>query len=424
MKKLLISLLLTSALATGMCVTAGCDVSSTADRSVTDSVATTDGFYSYAAASVGSIISSNVASAEQTASTQAAPLSAAAMGYEFSKDKPTQTEPTEEQLATINGYMSLVENLLGDGKANSVIAESDREGYEVKETVSFSDLEGNLLTYTMYYNRTVISVETEEEHGKGYHGYEYKGADNRANPLSEQTDDSQSGDEGEQADGELPQSPEQPEGGFKFEIETEYSIEGIMIVGEEEYALEGRYETESSHKGEESESFFKVTLAENSFIIMEQETEDDEQSFVYGIYTDGKLVESVKFCYENERNETELKMTVLKDGEKSELRFKDETERNGMRKITVKADMNGENINFTIFVTTDEDGNEVYRYQFGEKIKDMFKPDFRFGGPEDNRGGNVAPEGPVQPDPEQPVGPAPEQPEEPAPELPEGETEA
>lgn len=445
MKKLIVSLLLTSVLATGVCVSAGCNSSSSAsndsnppiDRSVTDSVATSEGFYSYAAASVGSIISSNVAVSEQTISvvTPTSTLSAVALRNQVLSDKKQWTsDPTEEQLATINGYMSLVENLLGEGKAQSVLSESDREGYEVKEVVSFSDLDGNALSYTMYYNRTLISVETEED-DRGEHDEkdEHKHNSQQARPLN-----SESGETGETTEtqpeeeqsaetqpespsevptvdedstetqpetpSEVPSVPEKPQ-----EIETEYSIDGVMIVGEEEYALEGRYETETSREGEESETFFKVTLSEDSYIVMKQEIEEDEQSFVYATYAEGRLTESVKFSYETERNETQLKMTVTKDGAKSELKFKDETERNGERKITVKANLEGQQINFTILVTCDEDGNEVYRYAFGEKIKDMFKPnmDNIFGNGNHgngNQNGNPQPERPQAPEePQTPV---------------------
>ncbi|MGN0817771.1 MAG: hypothetical protein ACI4L9_02270 [Candidatus Coproplasma sp.] len=382
MKKIIVSLLLTSALATGACVTAGCNVSSSADRNLSDSTASSEGFYTYAAASVGSIISSNAEVAETDSteivesdtvqSDEAAPSEEATdstatdedlssegadvqepstdeaievpsepetqepsneEGTETPSESEAQDSPTEEQLATINNYMSLVENLLGDGKAGSVVAQSDREGYEIKEVVSFSDLEGNVLSYTMYYNRTLIGAETDEE---DHHHGRYGGKSN--------------------------------------ETETEYSISGIILIGEEEYPLDGRYETEIDGDEQESESFFMVTLSENSFIVMEQEIEDDEQSFVYCIFTDGKPVETVRFSYETEKGETELKMVVVKDGEKSELRFKEETKKDGERRISVRVEAAGQNVSFNIIVTTDEEGNEVYRYQFGEKIKDMYKP--------------------------------------------------
>lgn len=425
MKKLIVSLLLTSVLATGVCVSAGCNSSSSAsndsnpsiDRSVTDSVATSEGFYSYAAASVGSIISSNVAVSDQTISvaTPTSTLSAVALRNQVLSDKKQLTsDPTEEQLATINGYMGLVENLLGEGKAQSVLSESDREGYEVKEVVSFSDLDGNALSYTMYYNRTLISVETEED-DRGEHDEkdEHKHNSQQARPLNSESGETVETTETQpETPSEVPSVPEKSQ-----EIETEYSIDGVMIVGEEEYALEGRYETETSREGEESETFFKVTLSEDSYIVMKQEIEEDEQSFVYATYAEGRLTESVKFSYETERNETQLKMTVTKDGAKSELKFKDETERNGERKITVKANLEGQQINFTILVTCDEDGNEVYRYAFGEKIKDMFKPnmDNIFGNGNHgngNQNGNPQPERPQAPEEPQ-VSVAPVQPEEP-----------
>ena len=371
MKKLIVSAILTTALVAGVATAGGCSASTNPDRSVTDNIQTTDDFYSYGAASVGSIISSAKVDSSLSASACKNFMSVEVTGETVTTDESGATdesgttdgtsenpalpegenppappapparpevpganvsnEPSEEQLETINGYMSLIENLLGDGKVSNVQSESDREGYEIKEIVSYSDLEGNTLTYTMYYNRTLISTETET-HDKHDHGFEE---------------------------------------GFE-ETESEYSLEGVMIIDGAEYAMEGRYETETSVKGEETEAYFKVVLGEGNYVIMEQESEDDEQSLVYKVVEENRVVEKTKFEYETERNETELKMSVEKNGSVSVIKFSEESLK-GVRIINVDALEDGSRISFKIYITQDEDGNDVYRYVYGDQFKDFFK---------------------------------------------------
>ena len=392
MKKLITSLILSTALVGGVCATAGCTSSSTADKGgnqTTDSISVADGInssnelYSYGAASIGSIISASAADAataqtimstlqnvtiteapaegeeqttetpvageEQTTETPVEPETPEVPETPVEPETPevpetpvepevpelpeVPTEPelppvnpdapaselTEEQLATVNSYMALVENLLANGGLSAIRTESDREGYEIREEVSFSDLAGNVISYVMYYNSTLDYTEIDDD-----------------------------------------------------ETESRYSISGVMVIDGVDYALEGYTETETSEKENESESYFKVTLADGSYIVMEQEVEDDETSLVYKVVKDKQVVEKIKFEYETEHGETELKMCVEKDGVKTELKFKEETEQD--KKVIKVTVVEGESkTTFKIEVTQDEEGNDVYHYTFGDKVKEMHK---------------------------------------------------
>ncbi|MGN1104543.1 MAG: hypothetical protein ACI4QI_06680 [Candidatus Coproplasma sp.] len=236
---------------------------------------------------------------------------------------------TDEQLATVNSYMGLVENLLANGGLSYIRTESDREGYETKEVISFSDLEGNVITYVMYYNSDLEYVETDFHHDKE-------------------------------------------------ETETRYTIEGIMIIDGVEYALEGYSEVETDGDESESETYFKVTLADGSYIIMEQEAENDETELVYKVVSDKKVVEKIKFETEIEDGKTEIKMTVEKDGVETSLKFSEESE-NGVTYIKVTAKGGESDVSFKIEVTQDEEGNNVYQYIFGDKIKEMYRHHFEKG---------------------------------------------
>ncbi|MGN0812228.1 MAG: hypothetical protein ACI4MQ_01805 [Candidatus Coproplasma sp.] len=403
MKKLITSIVLSTALVGGACMATGC--TSVNSNSTGNDVATVEElnsateFYTYGAASIGSIISAAEAAeaapetpaegeegttetpetpAEGEEGTTETPETPAegeegttetpetpAEGEEGTTETPevpevpaepetpevpeTPTEPetpeqttdglTEGQLATVNSYMGLVENLLANGGLSYIRTESDREGYEVKEVISFSDLEGNVITYVMYYNSTLDYVETDFD------------------------DD-------------------------KEETESKYTIEGIMIIDGEEYALEGYSEVEISEKESESETYFKVTLADGSYIIMEQEAEADETELVYKVVQDKKVVEKIKFEYETEHGETELKMSVEKDGVKTELKFTEETEQ-GVKVIKVTAKGGESQTSFKIVVTQDEEGNNVYQYTFGDKIKEMQRHHFEKGHFDDVQWGDL-----------------------------------
>ncbi|MGN0805195.1 MAG: hypothetical protein ACI4MS_07405 [Candidatus Coproplasma sp.] len=426
--KIVASIILSTALIAGACATVGCNKTTDTTSSVasiSDRIQTTGDFYSYGAASVGTIIS---ASNGQTASsalakkvvlntltaegadstedgntdssteetdtgvtedgtdgtteentgdttentgdnTEGTPEETTPEGGQPNPEQPNPEQPapelpgqplpghpehnpnqpqapaepsyeiTEEQLEVINSYMGLVENLLGDDCLNYVISESDREGYEIMETVSYGDLEGNLISYTMYYNRTLLFEDTKNHHGEE-------------------------------------------------ETESVYTIEGIMIIDGAEYALEGVSEIESEGNETETEAYFKVTLSEGSYVIMEQEMEDDEQSLVYKIVEDHKVIEETKFEYELEEGETEVKMSVKKDGSIFVLNFNEEIEE-GLRVIKVKAQENENRISFKIFITQDEEGNDVYRYVFGEDdVRDMHKNRYENRGHNNHNGMN------------------------------------
>ena len=172
------------------------------------------------------------------------------------------------------------------------------------------------------------------------------------------------------------------------ETESRYTIEGIVIIDGVEYALEGYSEIEISGDESESEIYFKVTLADGSYIIMEQEAETDETELVYKVVSDKQVVEKIKFEYEIENGHTELKMIVEKDGIKTSLKFSEETEL-GITFIKVTAKGGESDISFKIAVTQDEEGNNVYQYTFGGKIKEMFRHHFEKGDWDDGKWGDI-----------------------------------
>lgn len=302
-------------------------------------IGTVSDFYAYGAASVGSIIAT--LNAEDGAAGAAQSLSMASPAEQSEEGGQTQgtesgqdgvsdsiTSVTDSQLETINKYMALVENVLSEGNIRNEVSESDREDketYPVKNVVSYTDLTGGKISYTLYYNETLVKTET---------------------------------DEGERED--------------------TYRIEGIMLVegDETEYPIEGQREQESERGESENESWFRADLGGGDYIKVTQETEEEEgeqeQEFKYTVCRGG-VVETTTLEYESERGETELKMTVRRGDQVDVLEFEEEIKGNE-RCIKVEASMDGERVRFEIRITT-VNGESFYRYEFKDGYRDFGRHD-------------------------------------------------
>ena len=293
-----------------------------------------DSFYAYGAASVGSLLASDAgggaqASAHGSAGSQSQGASAQTKkaGTQGAADNartlaadtflPAQADagnaqayerrPSDEQMQTIGRYMALVENLLGRGAIEET-AVAGSGGYAYGMQVSYTDLLGDSVSYTLYYDKIFLGGETDGD-----------------------------------------------------EREEEYSIVGELIVEGVAYPVEGRYETESEQEEGESEEEvemeFTAYTGENSFIRASQQKESEQDGneseeateYVYAVYEDGRLTERTTVEYEQEEDETELLMTVERGGEREQLLFNDETE-DGERVLRVRGDIGGEEVRFTVYI--------------------------------------------------------------------------
>lgn len=297
-------------------------------------------FYAYGVASIGTLLSSNGA---ESSTLQTVALSQTdgndcdrpqdGTGNQYGSGQQEQQSQgltdnvTEEQINEVNEYIALVEGLLSNGTITSQVTQSDMEGYAYKNVVSIKDFNGETISYTMYYN--TVEVADKDDH-----------------------DD-------------------------KFELDDEqeqtFRIEGVMVVGQESYAVQGYEKSESEQDESETESVFRVELGNDSFIVLNREQESEtehgvtetEDKFVYSFYQQGRLVERTEVEYEQEEDETELVMTVTSNGTTDVLRFEEELNYNGEKCIRVYADIDGQQISFRVFVTVDEQGQPVYRYVYG-----------------------------------------------------------
>lgn len=288
-----------------------------------------DSFYAYGAVSVGTILS-----AADNTELGAFALTSASLrdrddddddDDDHTGDQETDFGNTEDVAATVNRYMALVESLLGEGSIEGTVAENV-DGYDCMMTVAYTDLLGGSVSYTMYYNKTLIGSETDGD-----------------------------------------------------ETEEDYSLEGVLVVGDERYPVEGRYETESEDGESEISMSFRAYMSDDrrSYIAVEQEHETEsedgenetETEYVYSIYRDGALVERTAVEYESEGDELELKMTITAGSRVETLTFTDETE-DGIRTLRVSGKIDDARVSFRIYIE-----NGGYRYVFDDGREEDWERD-------------------------------------------------
>ena len=284
---------------------------------------TPEEIYGFSAASAGMLISAMDTGAASTAA-ESTDIPADPGTGETPADPGTGTEVPSEPVvdnvtAELDGYMALVESLLSDGGFNVTTEASDREGYQVKSVVTYRDMHGNAIGYTMYYNEVLIPDDDDDD------------------------DDD------------------------RDEIEEEYYIEGIMIVDGAEYPIRGERSSESEPGESEEETEFIVTLSSTRRMVVEQsvETEDGEheREYNYVIYEGRNVIERSTFEYEVEYGETEIEMTHYKDGVNTVFFF-DKEMRHGKEVIRIRVGSTASpTASYIVNLVENADGTTSYTYE-------------------------------------------------------------
>ena len=284
---------------------------------------TPEEIYGFSAASAGMLISAMDTGAASTAA-ESTDIPADPGTGETPADPGTGAEIPSEPVvdnvtAELDGYMALVESLLSDGGFNVTTEASDREGYQVKSVVTYRDMHGNAIGYTMYYNEVLIPDYYDDD------------------------DDD------------------------RDEIEEEYYIEGIMIVDGAEYPIRGERSSESEPGESEEETEFIVTLSSTRRMVVEQsvETEDGEheREYNYVIYEGRNVIERSTFEYEVEYGETEIEMTHYKDGVNTVFFF-DKEMRHGKEVIRIRVGSTASpTASYIVNLVENADGTTSYTYE-------------------------------------------------------------
>ena len=285
---------------------------------------TPEEIYGFSAASAGMLISAMNGDAAATAAAESTDIPADPGTGETPADPGTGTEIPSEPVvdsvtAELDGYMALVESLLSDGGFNVTTEASDREGYQVKSVVTYRDMHGNAIGYTMYYNEVLIPDDDDDD------------------------DDD------------------------RDEIEEEYYIEGIMIVDDAEYPIRGERSSESEPGESEDETEFIVTLSSTRRMVVEQSVETEggehEREYNYVIYEGRKVIERSTFEYEVEYGETEIEMTHYKDGVNTVFFF-DKEMRHGKEVIRIRVGSTASpTASYIVNLVENADGTTSYTYE-------------------------------------------------------------
>jgi len=175
----------------------------------------------------------------------------------------TTEDPTVDQ---IEPYIELVEQLLGSNNGLSVTTEtSDLEAYETKMTFQTSTLNNGSESYTIYYNMT----------------------------LKDEEDD-----------------------------ESEYVLDGIMLLNDVEYIVSGKREVED----DEEKIEFIAKLDEFNYVESEYKVEEDENKFDIQVVSNGILISHTNIKIEEEDNETKIELEFIDGSNSGAYEFKYELE--------------------------------------------------------------------------------------------------
>ncbi len=234
----------------------------------------------------------------------------------------TEEEAVIEK-AVIDKYLAMMNELLDtNGGMSSKVLTSDKPEYTNLIEITTKNLQGEVMTYSLYYNEIKTNVETD---------------------IDDDDDDDND----------------------KDEVETSKIIQGIAIAGEVEYRLEGKIEEEQETGETESEAYFKLIQDENNYVIVteefEQEENEYEHEYRYEITSNGVKVSSVTFELEQEDNELSIKLKE-KSNERKVYEFKVE-EVKGVKYIKIKV-MEGNSVKHIRVRVIYDVATETYTYEY------------------------------------------------------------
>lgn len=336
MKKALTVLGLAGALALSLGL-AACGNNGTGDKF--EDLTTAESVYGFSAASAGMLISAMEGGEAQSFA------AAYRGGYEggfgegnFGSDESAggtqqgdmQQGAGQADFSELDGYMALIESLLSDGGFGVREGASEREGYEYTMVVTWRDLAGEKLEYTMHYNRLFTKTDRDDR------------------------DDRDDWDEI-----------------WEDEYEEEYALEGVLVVDGQDYPVRGTRSVEEEGNESESETELRVDLGGRTMLV-EQESESEgreqEQEYVYSVYEGRRLVERSAFSYEQEEGETEIKMLTVKDGVTQAFYFERERVR-GQERVLLRVGSGRDAKTYIVQAHMGADGQTSYTYESLERIR-------------------------------------------------------
>ncbi len=233
------------------------------------------------------------------------------------------------QLDRFNEYFLALDSFLGKDVVTTTSEENpDTEfDYETKLTIRGKDFDGNDTQYVMYYTETQRNQAFDED-----------------------------------------------------EVETLYSLTGVMVIDDVQYTLEGQRTMEQER--DENESEIKIVAYQNDRanrieMVQEHSTEtgEVETEYVYSVFINNQLKEStsVEFEVENKRNkqETGYEIEFISGTKRGKYSIERET-KNQVTEIEVEYNVDGQRGKFVIREIENQ-GQKYYEYTFSDGTKETYE---------------------------------------------------
>lgn len=299
-------------------------------------------------------------------------------------------EVSEDQLELIHQYLGMFEALLAeDGPIQSTLLESDREGYEVKWVIETKGIDGETMSYTVYYNETEIIPEVSEEDDDDI--------------VFDDEEDETVEEETEEVEEDLVlklRSGSMQETGWRFrrkddsgqgdqdrdrfmdsdDEEISSLLEGVLVVGSEETALEYQVTGVRMIEDDEIKTRFISSMDEDSFVQVIHQEEEGEAKFRYTIVQDRTIVHRSEVKVEQEDNEVKVDLRMMEGAVRGFYQFKKEVEDDATRIRIHYQNDDQQGVIFVTMTTNGETGEVEYEYQLvgrdgaRRKQRDPFVP--------------------------------------------------
>ena len=239
-------------------------------------------------------------------------------------------QTNDDLVEEIKKYLGSVETALMADTFMPSLTEttSDLEGYEKKMEVSYTDLNSSTQSFVMYYNEVSLNDQINKQF-----------RDDDRDDYDDKDDD----DRDEHDDHDY---------GERFDQEEEFLLSGIIISGDNRYDVTGKKEIEN----DEIEYSFKFSVSENTYILVEQETENSSQEFSYKIYESGREIYEYELGLDRGNVEIEIED---KDGTNLEIEFKFIT-RDGQELIKAEYEKNNREIEILFRKVINETDGSYY----------------------------------------------------------------
>ena len=267
--------------------------------------------------------------------------------YQLPESGSNSVIQAQDQAENFNRYFNMLNEFL-DKKSISTTIEQNKETkeplstYQFKLTVEGEDINGDKVTHVMYYSEEALPVrqEKDDDEVETYKGYTITGlmeigVDQNNNPIyyyvSGQRTETRSEEKRE------------------VEISNEFYVRASIEKNDRLNYVEMKYENETEQEGQYIES---------------------ENSYLYSIYEQGRIIEQTEISFEDENNEKEYEIEFITGTSRGYYEI-ERVKRNNSTWIEVEYNIDRNQGKFVII----ENNDGTYDYKFSKNTSDdrLFK---------------------------------------------------